>query len=67
MSSVAYWYADQPAAAITPPPVQKRMPVLRDNSGRWLLDKQSQHPGKPVTLNAEMQKMKKRWIREYDE
>ena len=65
MSSVAYWYADQPSAAITPPPVQRRMPVLRDNSGRWLLDKQNQHPGKPVPLNAEMQKMKKRWAKEY--
>ena len=42
MSSVAYWYADQPARAVVPPPVQKRMPVLRDNLGRWLFDKKNQ-------------------------
>ena len=38
MSSVAYWYADQPDAAATVPPVDKRMPVLRDNQGKWLYD-----------------------------
>jgi hypothetical protein len=65
MSSVAYWYADRPARAVTPPPVQKRMPVLRDNLGRWLLDKKNQHPGKPVKLNSEMKKMKARWAKEY--
>jgi hypothetical protein len=41
------------------------MPVLRDNSGRWLLDRQNQHAGKPVPINAEMQKMKKRWEKDY--
>jgi hypothetical protein len=36
MSSVAYWYADQPTAAIAVPPVQQRMPVWRSNNGLWL-------------------------------
>jgi hypothetical protein len=61
MSSVAYWYASKPSAAINPPSVEKRQPVLRDNKGNWLYDKKNQSPGKPVKLNAEMKKMKKQW------
>ncbi len=59
MSSVAYWYAERPARAAKVPPVAKRMPVLRDNQGKWLYDKKNQCPGKPIKLNAEMRKMKK--------
>lgn len=36
VSSVAYWYAEKPTAAIAVPPVQQRLPVLRDNTGRWM-------------------------------
>jgi hypothetical protein len=36
MSSVAYWYAGEPAAAAAVPPVLERLPVRRDNTGRWL-------------------------------
>ena len=36
MASVAYWYADRPTRVAKPPPVSKRLPVLRDNQGRWL-------------------------------
>jgi hypothetical protein len=61
MSSVAYWFADQPARAIKPPSVKKRMPVLRDNLGHWLFDKKNQCPGKPIKLNPEMKKMKADW------
>jgi len=53
-SSVGYWYADKPTRAIKPPPVSKRMPVLRDNQGRWLYDRKNQCPGKPVSLTREM-------------
>jgi len=62
MSSVAYWYAAQPAQVATPPPVAKRKPVLRDNQGTWLHDPANQCPGKPVVLNDEMREMKKRWV-----
>ena len=61
MSSVAYWYAAKPARVARPPAVAKRMPVLRDNQGHWLYDKKNQCPGKPVTPNAEMKKMKAGW------
>ena len=54
VSSVAYWYADRPTRTVKPPPVSKRMPVLRDNQGRWLYDRRSQCPGKPVPLTREM-------------
>ena len=61
MSSVAYWYAESPAAVINPPPVNKRLPVLRDNLGRWLYDAKNQCPGKKITPNAEMKRMKAQW------
>lgn len=61
MSSVAYWYADQPCPAVQPPPVEKRLPVLRDNKGRWLHDKKNQTTSREIEPNAEMLRMKKRW------
>ncbi len=63
MSSVAYWYAVKPTRAKAPPPVKKRMPVFRDNRGRWLYEKGNQCPGKPVPLNAEMKRMKEKWAK----
>ncbi|HUT23994.1 MAG TPA: glycoside hydrolase family 172 protein [Sumerlaeia bacterium] len=65
MSSVAYWYADKPTRIAEPPAVAKRMPVLRDNQGRWLYDKKNQCPGKPVVVNAEMKRMKAKWARQH--
>jgi hypothetical protein len=61
MSSVAYWYAAEPAAAVQLPPVAQRMPVLRDNQGNWLYDEGNQCPGKSIELNDEMRKMRARW------
>lgn len=59
MSSVAYWYAEHPSAAIEPPPVAQRFPVLRDNDGKWLYDKNNQTTGgKPLRITAEIRKMK---------
>ncbi|MFH1477377.1 MAG: glycoside hydrolase family 172 protein [Verrucomicrobiota bacterium] len=65
MSSVAYWFADKPSRAVQPPSVEKRMPVLRDNQGRWLYDRKNQCPGKTVKFNAEMKKMKALWAKKY--
>lgn len=65
MSSVAYWYAEQPAEIVTPPAVAKRMPVLRDNQGHWLYDESNQCPGRPVELNDEMRQMKERWMQQH--
>ncbi len=63
MSSVAYWYAQEPAAACAVPPVAQRMPVLRDNQGNWLYDKRSQCPGRKIVLNKDMKAAKKDWAR----
>ena len=63
MSSVAYWYAAEPTRIIPPPPVAKRLPVLRDNQGNWLIDKRSQTTPHVVEPNAEMKRMKKQWAR----
>jgi len=65
MSSVAYWYAERPTAAVRVPPMRKRLPVLRDNHGNWLYDKKNQCPGKAISPNAEMKKMKARWARKH--
>ena len=61
MSSVAYWYADSPSRCVSPPPVAKRRPVLRDNEGNWQHDPTNQIPGPEIELNEEMREMKKRW------
>ncbi len=63
MSSVAYWYADEPCRVVAPPSVMKRLPVLRDNQGQWLHDKKRACPGKQIAPNNEMKKMKGRWAR----
>jgi hypothetical protein len=61
MSSTAYWYADRPYAARTPPPVARRLPVLRDNQGAWLHDRRRQTTSRRVAPNAEMLAMKEQW------
>ena len=61
MSSVAYWYADQPYAAIAVPPVEKRMPVLRDNQGTWMYDVSNQTTSRVITPNEEMLANKAKW------
>ncbi|MFW6154493.1 MAG: glycoside hydrolase family 172 protein [Planctomycetota bacterium] len=63
MASVAYWYAAEPTAACKVPPVTRRLPVRKDDAGRWLVEKRKQCPGKPVALNAEMKRMKARWTK----
>ena len=63
MSSTAYWYAAEPAAAVQPPPVAQRLPVLRDNQGTWLHDPARRHTGRTVPVNAEMRRMKERAAR----
>ena len=60
MASTAYWYAAEPTAAAAPPPMAARLPVLRDNQGRWLHDPARRHPGRAVPLTAEMTAMKAR-------
>ncbi|MBN1673004.1 MAG: DUF2961 domain-containing protein [Kiritimatiellae bacterium] len=63
MSSVAYWYAGKPAKAANLPPVAKRMPVLRDNQGRWLYDKANQLTSRRIKPNREMKAMKAKWAK----
>ncbi|MFC1452102.1 glycoside hydrolase family 172 protein [Verrucomicrobiota bacterium] len=65
MSSVAYWYASSPTGVIAPPPVERRLPVLRDSQGHWLFDKNNQCPGKRIPLTPEMKKMKAGWAEKY--
>ena len=43
MSSVAYWYADEPSPARQCPPVPQRLAVKRDNvTGEWAQDSAGQ-------------------------
>jgi hypothetical protein len=61
MSSVAYWYAEKPTRAAKVPPVAKRLPVLRDNQGHWLVDRRRQTTSRVIRPNAEMRASKARW------
>ncbi len=61
MSSVAYWYATSPARAAKVPPVGKRLPVMRDPSGRWHNPEKQQTTSNKVQPNKEMIKMKEQW------
>jgi hypothetical protein len=61
MSSVAYWYSSKPVGVVVPPSVEKRMPVLRDNSGAWLYDTKNQTPSCSISLTQEMKDRKKEW------
>lgn len=61
VSSVAYWYADQPSQAVAVPEVARRLPVRRDNAGKWIRDPERECPGKPVTLTDEMKTVKAKW------
>lgn len=61
MSSVGYWYADRPSAAIAVPSVDKRLPVLRDNKNNWLYDPTNQTTSRVIKNNREMLANKKKW------
>ncbi len=65
MSSVAYWYAEKPAKVKNPPPVAKRMPVLRDNQNHWLYDKKNQTTSRIIKPNKEMLQMKAAWKKKH--
>ena len=59
MSSVAYWYAEQPTAAQPCPPVEARAPVRRDNvTGTWQADAT---PSRELRITDEMRAMKEAW------
>ncbi|HYF49510.1 MAG TPA: glycoside hydrolase family 172 protein [Planctomycetota bacterium] len=61
MSSVAYWYAEEPAAAKNVPPVAKRLPVKRDQQTMaWQYDKKNQTTSRTVPLTKTMRAAKGR-------
>jgi hypothetical protein len=43
------------------PEVERRLPVRRDNAGRWQKDPERECPGTPVTLTDEMKAVKAKW------
>ncbi len=63
MSSVAYWYAAKPRRVARPPSVAKRMPILKDSAGNWIIDPKNQCPGEKVRVTDEMKRMKKKWAK----
>ena len=63
--SVAYWYQLEPHAPFGILPVKKRLPVRRLVGGDWIQDRSRQTTLKPVKLNAEMKRMKKRWLKKH--
>ena len=65
MSSVAYWYADKPYSARPVPPLAKRLPILRDEVGNWLIDPHRQTCSREIVLNEEMKTLKAQWADRY--
>ncbi len=60
VSSVAYWYAAEPAAAKKIPPVHLRRRVPKKD-GQWVRNKELELTTKNIKLNEEMKFFKKRW------
>lgn len=58
VSSTAYWYAQRPTQVMDVPTVAQRLPVRRDNTGKWLKDSEQTYPGKAIELTDEMKSMK---------
>ena len=63
MASTAYWYAEKATKVARPPSAKKRMPILRNTHGNWIINKLNQCPGRPIPVNAEMKRMKARWAK----
>jgi len=63
MSSVAYWYAQEPARVQTPPPVKKRAPVMKKGFGLWDQQKANQTTTQHARMTKEMREMKALWKR----
>ncbi len=59
MSSVAYWYATEPAKAIDVPSVRQRFPVARNNLGRWEYEDSTRVTSRIIKPNDEMKQMRK--------
>ncbi|MEI6972139.1 MAG: DUF2961 domain-containing protein [bacterium] len=61
MASVAYWYAEQPAPVIDPPPVEKRGPVQKIDN-QWVIPESLRWPGHAMKLDAEVLKnVRREW------
>jgi len=71
-SSVAYWYAEKPNGVRNPPPLEKRLPVIRDEtvprslgrgrySYKWIHNVDRQITTRKIEPNQEMLEMKRRW------
>lgn len=61
ISSVAYWYASQPTKVVDVPPMLQRLPVRRENNGKWIVDVERECPGKGPQITAEMTAAKEKW------
>jgi hypothetical protein len=61
MSSVAYWYQDEPHKPFGIVPVQQRKPVLRAEDGTWIIDESAKTSPAPLVINDEMKQMKEQW------
>ena len=65
MSSVAYWYSDEPGPARHCPPVRQRLAVKRDNvTDEWTQDPARQTPSSAIRRSDEMRAVRERLSRE---
>jgi hypothetical protein len=60
MSSVAYWYSENPVKVVGVKSIEKRLPIERKQDGEWIRDSSRDCPGKPVEMSDEMTRLKAR-------
>ena len=65
MASTAYWFAAAPTRVAEPPPVERRMPAMRNEDGTWTIPPASILPGTPVPPTQEMMDNRRRWNAEF--
>ena len=63
ISSVAFWYAQEPTPVISPPSVKLRQPRVKKD-GIWVNDKDSEYSTINVEINDEMRIQKRNWTRQ---
>jgi hypothetical protein len=62
-SSVAYWYARTPTAAVKLPAVAQRLVVPRDNQGNWLRDQVTSTTGPELMISGEIDQARRQYHR----
>jgi hypothetical protein len=62
ISSVAFWYAEEPTPIVDPPSVAQRQPILKKD-GEWIINVENKHTTYHIPLTQAMIDQKREWKR----